>query len=78
MSGSVHESIRDEDSCRKEPEELVDAVDRERADFIQKYFSAEWPDRVVYDTMLNTMIGDECVVSMILGLVQTYDARCTA
>jgi cytidylate kinase len=62
----------------KEAEELVDAVDRERADFIQKYFTAEWPDRVVYHTMLNTTIGDECVASMILGLVQTYEARCTA
>jgi cytidylate kinase len=62
----------------KEAEQLVDAVDRERADFIQKYFTAEWPDRVVYHTMLNTTIGDECVASMILGLVQTYEARCTA
>lgn len=63
---------------RREAEELVDAVDRERADFIQKYFKAEWPDRVLYHTMLNTMIGDECVASMILGLVQTYAAKCTA
>jgi cytidylate kinase len=62
----------------KEAEELVDAVDRERADFIQKYFTAEWPDRVVYHTMLNTNIGNECVASMILGLVQTYEVRCTA
>ena len=62
----------------KETAELVDAVDRERADFIQKYFTAEWPDRVVYQNMLNTTIGDECVVSMILGLVQTYEATCTA
>ncbi|PYV99925.1 MAG: hypothetical protein DMG89_06170 [Acidobacteria bacterium] len=29
----------------KEAEELVDNVNRERADFIQKYFNAEWPDR---------------------------------
>jgi cytidylate kinase len=62
----------------KEAEELVDTVDRERADFIQKYFNAEWPDRVVYHTMLNTTIGDECVANMILSLVQTYEARCSA
>lgn len=62
----------------KEAEELVDAVDRERADFIQKYFNVEWPDRAVYHTMLNTTIGDECVANMILSLVQTYEARCTA
>jgi cytidylate kinase len=62
----------------KEAEELVDSVDRERADFIQKYFNAEWPNRVIYHTMMNTAIGDECVANMILSLVQTYDARCTA
>jgi cytidylate kinase len=62
----------------KEAEELVDTVDRERADFIQKYFNVEWPDRAIYHTMMNTAIGDECVTNMILSLVQTYDARCTA
>ncbi len=62
----------------KEAEELVDSVDHERADFIQKYFKAEWPDRAVYHTMMNTTIGDECVANMILGLVQTYEARCNA
>src|SRR5690348_1909428 len=31
-----------------EAEELVDTVDRERSDFIQKYFNVEWPDRAVY------------------------------
>lgn len=62
----------------KEAEELVDSVDRERADFIQKYFNVEWPDRPVYHSMLNTAIGDECVANMILTLVQTYEARCIA
>jgi cytidylate kinase len=62
----------------KEAEELVDTVDRERADFIQKYFNVEWPDRPIYHSMLNTAIGDECVANMIVSLVQTYEARCTA
>ena len=61
----------------KDAEELVDTVDRERADFIQKYFDSEWPDRPIYHGMLNTAIGDECVANMILSLVQTYEARCT-
>lgn len=62
----------------KEAEELVDSVDRERADFIQKYFNVDWPDRPIYHTMLNTAIGDECTANMILSLVQTFGARCTA
>jgi cytidylate kinase len=61
----------------KDAEELVDSVDRERADFIQKYFNSEWPDRPIYHGMLNTVIGEECVANMILSLVQTYEARCT-
>jgi len=62
----------------KEAEELVDTVDRERADFIQKYFNVEWPDRSIYHTMMNTAIGDEAVVDMILSWVKAYDARATA
>jgi cytidylate kinase len=62
----------------KDAEELVDTVDQERADFIQKYFKVDWPDRPIYHTMLNTAIGDECVANMILSLVQTYETRCTA
>ena len=56
----------------REAEDLVDTVDRERADFIQKYFSVEWPDRAIYHTMLNTAIGDEAVAKMILGFMQAF------
>jgi len=62
----------------KEAEQLVDTVDRERADFIQKYFHVEWPDRAIYNTMINTVIGDEAVVRLILEFVKTLDARGTA
>lgn len=62
----------------KEAEERVDTVDRERADFIQKYFSVEWPDRAIYHTMINTAIGDEATVQMILNFMKTCDARATA
>jgi len=61
-----------------ESEELVDTVDRERTDFIQRYFHVEWPDRAIYHTMLNTAIGDEAVVQMILNSLRTYEARATA
>ena len=53
----------------------MDTVDRERADFIQKYFHVEWPDRAVYHAMINTAIGDEAVVHTILDLVKTLDAK---
>ena len=59
----------------KEAEDLVDSVDRERADFIKKYFNVEWPDRAIYLTMINTLIGDEAVADMILGFKEAYQAK---
>jgi cytidylate kinase len=58
----------------KEAQQLVDSVDGERADFIQRYFHVEWPDRAIYHTMINTTIGDEAVVHMILDFMRTLDA----
>jgi cytidylate kinase len=58
----------------KEAEQLVDTVDRERIDFIQKYFRVEWPDRAVYHTMINTTIGDTEVIQAILDLKKTLDS----
>lgn len=48
---------------------LVDTVDRERAAFIKNYFHVEWPNREVYDAMINTAAGDEAVVETILSFV---------
>jgi len=61
-----------------EAEELVDTVDRERSDFISKYFGVEWPSRAVYHAMINTSIGDEAVVQMILDFMKTFDSKLTA
>jgi cytidylate kinase len=62
----------------QEAEQLVDTVDRERADFIQKYFNVEWPDRSIYHGMMNTAIGDEAVLQIILTVLSLYQARATA
>lgn len=49
-----------------EARELVETVDRDRIDFIQKYFSVEWPARSLYHLMLNTSVGEENVVRSIV------------
>jgi cytidylate kinase len=59
---------------QNEAEVLVDTVDKDRADFIQRYFNVEWPDRAVYHTMMNTAIGDENAAKMILSFLQSYEA----
>ncbi len=58
---------------KNEAEQLADSVDRERADFIQKYFHVDWPDRAIYHTMINTAIGDEAVVQIILDFMKTLN-----
>jgi len=62
----------------KDAQQLVDTIDRERADFVQKYFGVEWPDRAIYHAMINTAIGDESVVHIILDLMETVEARVPA
>jgi len=57
-----------------EAHELVDNVDRERGDFIAKYFGVEWPNRPLYHTMINTAIGDAAVVQVIVNFMKTCDA----
>jgi len=52
---------------RAEAARLVDTIDRERADFIKKYFGKEWPCRERYDLMINSRVGDEVVVQTILN-----------
>jgi cytidylate kinase len=58
-----------------ECEELVENVDRERIAFIKHYFNAEWPTRSLYHMMINTGIGDENVIAMILQGMQTLSAQ---
>jgi cytidylate kinase len=58
--------------------ELVDTVDRERSDFIAKYFKVEWPSRSIYHAMINTEVGDENVVQMIEALMKTMDSKLAA
>ena len=55
-------------------EQLVDTVDHERSDFIQKYFHVHWPDSSAYHAMINTSIGERAVIHTILDLMKTLDA----
>jgi cytidylate kinase len=50
--------------------DLVDSVDQQRRDFIKHYYGVEWPSRHLYDAMLNTSIGEERTVEIILQLME--------
>jgi len=59
----------------REATHLLESVDRERAAFIRKYYGKEWPDRSLYNLMINTKVGDEAVVTTLLSAVDVLNAR---
>jgi cytidylate kinase len=54
---------------REEAVELAETVDRDRAAYIKQYFDIEWPARHFFHVMINSVVGDERVVQMILGAI---------
>lgn len=52
---------------------LVETVDRERAAFIKKYFSKQWPNHSLYHLMVNSKVGDEAVIETIVRAIECHD-----
>jgi cytidylate kinase len=50
--------------------EDVDTIDRDRAAFVKQYLKLNWPDRHVFDAMLNTERGDAFVAEFLAHSVQ--------
>jgi cytidylate kinase len=73
-----HEKMRRilaQGESQREAENLLESVDRERAAFIRKYYGKEWPDRSLYNIMLNTIIGDDAATTTILDTVETVNQQ---
>jgi cytidylate kinase len=58
---------------RTEADELLETVDRERAAFVKRYYGKDWPDRHLYNLMLNTKVGDAVAVKLILDEIEMID-----
>jgi cytidylate kinase len=60
----------------KDPEGLMDRMDRARAGFIRREFDAEWSNPKLYDLTLNTALGDrvtaDCIVAAIEGMSRSH------
>jgi cytidylate kinase len=65
--------LRSIGKSEKEAAQLVNDVDRERADFIRHYFGAEWPHRPLYNLMINSKFGDEFVIDTILRNIEALE-----
>ena len=54
--------------------ELAETVDRDRATFIKQHFNVEWPARDRFHVMVNSAMGDDVAVTVILDAVARYNA----
>ena len=50
-------------------------MDRDRAEYIKKYFDVEWPERQYFHLMINTGLGDNIAVETILHSVSILERR---
>jgi CMP/dCMP kinase len=60
---------------KAEATQLIDTTDRQRAEFIKTYFNEEWPARRLYQVMINSRIGDEAVVEILLNAISVVDPQ---
>lgn len=67
--------IQDQGTREREAAELVDTIDCERIEFVKHYFGADWPTRSLYHLMINTVVGDENVISTIQHSMNTLESQ---
>lgn len=69
------ERVRRLKSTGKSEQEAIDlaeTVDRDRATFIKQYFNVEWPARDRFHVMVNSAMGDDVAVRIILDAMTQY------
>lgn len=55
--------------------ELTETVDRDRAAFIKQHFNVDWPMRQYFHLMVNSTVGIDAAVEMILSGVAALEKR---
>ena len=60
-----------------EAEDLVLSIDHERSTFIKRYFGKKWPDQTLYNLMINSRIGDEAVLEIIMSAMNVLNGSKT-
>jgi len=64
--------LRSIGKSEREAIELAETVDRDRAEFIKKFFDIEWPGRHRFHLMVNSGMGDEVATDIILDALARY------
>src|SRR5215470_11174550 len=73
--GPFQEKVRRLQARGKSEEEaieLAETVDRDRAAFIKQYFDVEWPERQRFHLMVNSSLGDDAAVEIILDAIARF------
>lgn len=65
--------LRAQGKSEDEAHELAETVDQDRAAYIKQYFDLEWPFREVYHLMLNSTLGEDSVVDVVLDSVKILE-----
>ena len=64
--------LRARGKSEEDAAQLAATVDDERAAFIKQYFNVEWPDRHKFHLMVNSSIGEDAAVDLILSTIELY------
>ena len=67
--------LRNSGKSESEAVQLAETVDRDRAAFIKQYFGVEWPDRHRFQLMINSTIGEQTAVDLILNGITMFEKR---
>jgi len=67
--------LRQGGKTEEEATKLAETVDLDRAAFIKQQFDLDWPARHFFHLMVNTTIGVEAAVEIILNAVATLEKR---
>ncbi len=58
--------LRKNGKSEAEAEDLLEHMDADRAAFVKRYYGKNWPQRDLYHLMINSQIGDDAVLEIIL------------
>jgi cytidylate kinase len=53
--------------------ELIDTTDSARAAFVRQYLGLNWPERHLYQAMLNTEMGEACTADIVVECLQQFE-----
>jgi hypothetical protein len=67
--------LRRQGKSSDEAQHLIETIDRERAAFIKHYHGKCWPDRYLFDLMVNAAGGEDMAVAVIQNAVGIHEAH---